>query len=172
MIKRGHLRFDLNSSFLWAHVCNIEYRHMHMDLGYTFFNSAHVSVHSHSRGGDLDASVGHQVPVVPLAGAQRTLPGFLVDLHLKRLHVRLVFLIGCQAHSWEGAAEHAISLILQHSKPEDYLVSGGNPSPCNLLIRVTFHFSNFSVVLQCLYIENMQRLLELEAASNTRDCTE
>lgn len=66
-------------------------------------------IHSRFRGSNLDASVGHQVPVVPSAGAQHALPGFLVDLHLERLRVRLLFLIGCHAHSWEGAAEHAPS---------------------------------------------------------------
>lgn len=72
-----------------------------------------LSIHSHFSGSTLDASVGHQGPVVPLAGAERTLPGFLVNLHLKRLHVRLIFLVGCEAYSWEGQSEHVFSLI-QH----------------------------------------------------------
>lgn len=57
-----------------------------------------LAVHSHVRGSALDAPVGHQGPVVPLAASECTLPAFLVDLHLKRLHVRLIVLVGCEAH--------------------------------------------------------------------------
>ena len=55
----------------------------------------------HVGGGGLYASVGHQGPVVPLAGPEDALLRLPVDLHLERLHVRLVFLIGRQADSWE-----------------------------------------------------------------------
>lgn len=60
----------------------------------------------------LDASMSHQSPAVPLAGAERTLLGFLVNLHLKSLHVCLIFLIGCKAHSWERRNKHMLSLLL------------------------------------------------------------
>lgn len=69
-------------------------------------------IHSHFSGSTLDTTVGHQSPVVPLAGAERTLPGFFVNLHLKRLHVCLIFLIGCKAYSWEGHSKHVLALIL------------------------------------------------------------
>lgn len=79
-------------------------------------------IHSHSSGSTLDPSMGHQSPVVPLAGAERTPPCFLVNLHLKRLHVCLIFLIGCKAYPWER-------------QREGFLV-------------ITFHFCHFSHVLQ------------------------
>lgn len=67
------------------------------------------AVNLHFGGSTLDASVGHQSPVVPLAGAERALPGFLVDLHLKRLHVCLIILIGCQTHSCGRHSQHSLS---------------------------------------------------------------
>lgn len=72
--------------------------------------------HSHFRGRTLDASVSHQGPVVPLDGAKRALPGFLVNLHLKRLHVGLIFLIGCEADSWreQSTVSTILLFILEH----------------------------------------------------------
>lgn len=70
---------------------------------------------SHFSGSALDATVGHQSPVVPLAGAECALPGFLVDLHLKRLHVCLIVLIGCKTHSWERHSEHTWQMWMSAS---------------------------------------------------------
>ncbi len=107
-------------------------------------HNCYKSIHSHFSGSSLDASVGNQSPVVALTGAERALPGFLVNLHLKRLHVCLIFLIGCKAYSWEGHSKHILSLL---------------PFSIQLLlvtvsINVNLPFSNFSVVLHCCNLHN------------------
>lgn len=54
------------------------------------------SWHSNSRfgGSGLDLAVSHQSPVGAAVGSEHGLLGLLVELHLKRLHVRFHVLIG------------------------------------------------------------------------------